>query len=194
MLTGKAPIFQNCLAALAVQFISFILFFLPMVKASLFGFSESTGLFGGFSGTAGIILPIVAILALLGGIAFLLLPLFMKKEIGILNVLVFVGCQLLYFLLTVVGAIVLVAQINKYVTGGITVGFVLFVLFTLAAIFVSGRILFFHKDEAMAIFKKKPANVVVNNMPGAYPTGDFQNNVQAPPVQDNNFPGNPPMN
>lgn len=196
MLTGKATIFQNCLAALAVQFLSFIFFFLPMAKASFLYVSDSAGLFKGFAGTAGILFPIVALMALLGGITFLVLPLFMKKEIKILNVLVFAAGQLLYFLMTVIGTIVLVAQINEVgLRAGVTIGFIMFVLFTLVALFVSGRILFFHKDEVFAVFKKPAGSVAVNNVPTGYPTGNFQteapvNNYQGVPQQDNNFPNN----
>ncbi|MBQ1977466.1 MAG: hypothetical protein II225_01820, partial [Ruminococcus sp.] len=174
MLTGKATIFQNCIAALAVQFLSFIFFFLPMAKAGFLYVSDSAGLFKGFAGTAGILFPIVALLALLGGITFLVLPLFMKKEIKILNVLVFAAGQLLYFLMTVIGTIVLVAQINKFgLRAGVTIGFIMFVLFTLVALFVSGRILFFHKDEVFAVFKKPAGSVAANNVPTGYPTGNF---------------------
>ena len=190
MLTGKAPLFQNCLAALAVQLLSFILFFLPMlsVKVGAYGYSvrSGVGLFKAFSG-AGVIFPILALLVLLGSVAFLLLPLFQKKEIKLLNVLVFFAGQVVYFLTVVISVIVkmISAGSNMKLYGysiktscGITVWFVLFALFTLAAMFVSGRVLFFRKDEVMAIFKKQPdVNPYVNNgVPNNYVNNPGVNN------------------
>ncbi len=200
MLTGKAAMLQNCLAALAVQFLSFIFFFLPMLSIKVGGYGyavkSSVGLFKAFSG-AGVIFPVLALLALLGSVAFLLLPLFQKKEIKPLNVLVFFAGQAVYFLTVVISVIVkMISGSNSMkmfgysikASCGITVWFIFFALFTLGAMFLVGRILYFRKDEVMAIFKKQPANTYANN---AYVNNGVPNNYVNNPGVNNYVNNNP---
>ena len=207
ILSGKAPMIQNCLAALAVQVLSLIFFFLPMlsIKAKAYGYSAkaSYGIFGASSG-AGVLVPIFALLVLLGSVAFLLLPVLQKKEIKPLNVLVFFAGQAVYFLTIVIAVIIKMISGSKSIGGygfsistscTITIGFIFFALFTLAAMFVSGRVVLAHKDELKTIFKKQPAmgyanNAYVNNgVVNNYPNNNYVNNDV-----NNNYPNNYPNN